>query len=107
MFHSLYMTPHSAHLSSLCPSCRHCTVHITDGSPLSVARSGMLCSDSFYVLDVSLISDLTMQFMSTGHITDHDCCVILDLNFYYIQDCHTSDWVGTGPRHHDSASLRA
>jgi hypothetical protein len=34
---SFHMTPHSAHLSALRPSYRHCTVHITDGSPLSVA----------------------------------------------------------------------
>jgi hypothetical protein len=32
---SFLMTPHSAHLSSLRPSYRHCTVHIADGSPLS------------------------------------------------------------------------
>jgi hypothetical protein len=31
------MTPHSAHLSSLCPY-HHCIVHTTDSSPLSVAR---------------------------------------------------------------------
>jgi hypothetical protein len=34
---SFHMTPHSAHLSSLRPSYRHCTVHTADGSPLSVA----------------------------------------------------------------------
>jgi hypothetical protein len=32
-----HMTPHSAHLSSLQSSSRHCIVHIADGSPLSVA----------------------------------------------------------------------
>jgi hypothetical protein len=49
---SFHMTPHSAHLSSLCPY-RHCTVHTTDGSPLFVAGQDMLCSNSFYVPDVS------------------------------------------------------
>jgi hypothetical protein len=34
---SFHMTPHSAHLSTLCPSYCHCTVHTADGSPLSVA----------------------------------------------------------------------
>jgi hypothetical protein len=33
---SFHMTPYSAHLSSLRPSYRHCIVHTTDGSPLSV-----------------------------------------------------------------------
>jgi hypothetical protein len=56
---SFHMTPHSAYLS-LRPSYRYCTVHITDGSPLSISRQGTLSSDSFYVLDVSLVPDLTM-----------------------------------------------
>jgi hypothetical protein len=47
---SFYMTPHSAHLSSLRPSSRHCIVHTIDGSPLSVAGQGTLSSDSFHVL---------------------------------------------------------
>jgi hypothetical protein len=54
------MTPHSTHLFSLCLSYRHPTVHFADGSPLSVAQHGTLCSDYFYVLDVSLVPDLTM-----------------------------------------------
>jgi hypothetical protein len=33
---SFHMTPHSAHLSTLRPSYRHCTAHTVDGSPLSV-----------------------------------------------------------------------
>jgi hypothetical protein len=38
-----------------------------------------------------------MQLMSTGQITDHDCCVILDPDFCYIHDHHTGHLVGTGP----------
>jgi hypothetical protein len=34
---SFHMTPHSAHLFSLFPSYRHCAVHTSDGSPLSIA----------------------------------------------------------------------
>jgi hypothetical protein len=34
---SFYMTPHSAHLSSLRPSYCHCIIHTIDGSPLFVA----------------------------------------------------------------------
>jgi hypothetical protein len=34
---SFHMTPHSAHLSSLCLSYPHCTIHTTDGSPLFIA----------------------------------------------------------------------
>jgi hypothetical protein len=78
------MTPHSAHISSLRPSYRHCIVHIADGSPLSVAGQCTLFSDSFHVPDVSLVPDLTMQLMSAGQITDHDCRVILDPDVCYI-----------------------
>jgi hypothetical protein len=63
---SFHMTHHYAHLSSLRPSSRHCIVHTADGSPLFVAGQGTLSSDSFYVPDVSLVPDLTMQLMSAG-----------------------------------------
>jgi hypothetical protein len=95
------MTPNSAHLSSLCPY-RHCTIQTTDGSPLSIAGQSTLCSNFFRVHDVSLVPDLTMQIMSARQITPHDCRVILDLGFFYIQDRRTGHLVGTSPRHHDS-----
>jgi hypothetical protein len=44
---SFYMTPHYVHFSSMRPSYRHLTIQTIDGSPLSVARQGTLCSDSF------------------------------------------------------------
>jgi hypothetical protein len=54
------MTPHFAHLSSLRPY-RHCTIHTVNGSALSIAGQGTLCSDHFHVLDVSLVLDLTVH----------------------------------------------
>jgi hypothetical protein len=98
------MTPHSTHLSALRPY-RHCIVHTADGSPLSVAGQGTLCSDSFHIPGVSLVPDLTIQLMSAGQITDHDYHVILDPDFCYIQNRRTGHLVGTGPRHRDSQRL--
>jgi hypothetical protein len=69
---SFHITPYCAHLSSLCPY-RHCNVHTVDGSPLSVAGQDTLCSDSFHVPNNSLVLNLTMQLMSAGQITGHDC----------------------------------
>jgi hypothetical protein len=43
-----------------------------------------------------------MQFMFVGHIIDHDCRVILDPDFSYIQNSRTGHLVITGPHHHDS-----
>jgi hypothetical protein len=102
---SFHMTSHSAYLSSLRHSSRHCIVHTADGSPLSVARQGTLSSSSFHVPDVSLVPDLIMQLMFTGQIADHDCRVILDPDVCYIQDCRTGHLVGTGPRRRDSQRL--
>jgi hypothetical protein len=99
------MTPHSTHLSSLRPSYRHCIIHTTDGSPLSVVGQGTLSSDSFYVPDVSLIPDLTMWLMSVGQITNHDCRAILDPDIYYIQNCRTGHLLGTGLHCRDSQRL--
>jgi hypothetical protein len=102
---SFHMTPHSAHLSSLCPYC-HCIVHTVDRSRLSISRQGTLSSDSFYVPDVSLVPDLTMHLMSARQITDHDYRVILYLDVCYIQDRRTGHLVGTGPHRRDSQCLR-
>jgi hypothetical protein len=96
------LTPHSAYLSSLYPSYRHCTIHTADGSPLSVAEQGTLSSDSFHVPDAPLVPDLTMQLKFVGHITHHNYRVILDPDFCYIQDCHNGHRVRTGPRRCDS-----
>jgi hypothetical protein len=99
------MTPHSAHLFCLCLSYCQPIVHIADGSPLSVAQHDTLCSDSFHVLDVSLILDLTMQLISIEQIINYDCRVILDPDFSYIQDRRTGHQVGTSPRCCDSKCL--
>jgi hypothetical protein len=90
---SFHMAPHFAHLSALRASYHHCTVHTADGSPLSIAGQGTLCSDPFHVPDVSLVPNLTMQLMSNGQITDHDCCVILDPDVCYIQNRRASHWL--------------
>jgi hypothetical protein len=102
---SFHMTPHSTHLSTLCFSYLHCTIHTAHGSPLSVAGQGTLCSDSFHVPGVFLVPDLTMQLMSAGQITDHDCPVILNPDFCYIQDRRTGHLVGTDPRRCDSQHI--
>jgi hypothetical protein len=94
---SFHMTPYSTHLSSLLLSYQHFIIHTTDGSPLSVARQCTLCSDSFHVPDVSVVPNPTMQLMSAGQITDHDCRAILDSDFCYIQNRRTGHLVGTGP----------
>jgi hypothetical protein len=46
-----------------------------------------------------------MQLMSVGQITDHDCRVILDPDFCYIQDHRTGHLVGTVPQRRDSQHL--
>jgi hypothetical protein len=102
---SFHMTPSCACLSSMRPSSRSLTVHTADGSPLSVVGQGTLLSHSFNVPDVSYVPDLTMQLMSAGQLTDHDCRVILDSDFCYVQDRRTGHLVGTGPRRHDSQCL--
>jgi hypothetical protein len=68
---SFHMTPHSVCLFSLC-TYQHCTVHTADGSLLFVAGHDTLYSDSFHVLDVSLVLDLTMKLMSTSGMTTCD-----------------------------------
>jgi hypothetical protein len=65
--------------------------------PLPVAGHGTLCFDSFYVPDISLISDLTMQLMSARQITDHDYCVILDPDFAIFRIVARVTWLVLPP----------
>jgi hypothetical protein len=44
--------------------------------PLFLLLNRALFPLTLFVPDVSLVSDLTMQLMSVGHITDHDCRVL-------------------------------
>ena len=54
---------------------------------------------------MSFVPDLTMQLMSAGQLTDHDCRVILDSDFCYVQDRRTGHLVCTSPRRRDSQRL--
>jgi hypothetical protein len=98
------MTPHSAHLSSLhfsyvialfIPS-MDLLFLLLDRAPFPLTL--------FYVLDISLVPDQTMQLMSAGQITDYDCRV-LDSDVCYIQDRRTGHLVGIGPCQHNSEHL--
>lgn len=55
--------------SSMCHSCS-LTGRTPDGSSLSVARQGALSSNSFHILNVSYVPNLTVQHCSLCH---HDC----------------------------------
>ena len=104
---SFHMTPDCTCLSSIRSPPGSPTVHTADGSSLPVVGHGTLLSDSFHVPNVSYVPDLTMQLMSASQLTDHDCRVILDPDFCYVQDCRTGQLVGTGPRRRDSQHLWA
>jgi hypothetical protein len=91
------MTPHSAHLSSLCPSYRHCTVHTVDGSPLSIAGQGMLCSDFFHVPDVSLVPNLAMQLMLLGRSLTMTIVLFLILIFAICRIIALVTWLALAP----------
>jgi hypothetical protein len=102
---SFHMTPYCTYLSSTSPSSRSLTVHTSEGSPLLVVGRGTLSSDSFHVPDVSFVPNLTVQLMSIGQLTDHECRVILDPKFCYFQDRRMGHLVCTGPRRYDSQRL--
>jgi hypothetical protein len=90
------MTPHSTHLSSLHPY-RHCTIHITDGSSLSVARHGTLCSNSFHIPDVSFVPDLRMQLMSLDRSLTMTVVLFLILIFATFRIVALVTWLAQAP----------
>jgi hypothetical protein len=60
---------------------------------------------TLFIFLMFFVPDLTMQHMSTGQITDHDCRIIFDTDFCYIQDHCSGHLVGTDPHRRDSQRL--
>jgi len=71
-------------------------------APLPIVGRGVLSTSSFHVPMISHVPQVTIELVSTGQITDHDCCIILDFDSCCVQDLRMGLLVGTGPRRHDS-----
>lgn len=99
------MTIDSTHLTSLSSSILHVSIQTANGTSLPVTSRGTLSILSFHIPAVSHVTKLVMQLMSAGHITDHDCRIILEPDLCCVQDRRTGTLVGTGPRCLDSQHL--
>ena len=75
---SFHMTSNSTSLTSIHHLAAPITVQTANGTSISVAGRGSFSNSSFHIPVVSHVLKLTMQLVSAGQLTDHDCRVILD-----------------------------
>jgi hypothetical protein len=71
-------------------------VQTADGTSYSITHQGSLSTSNFSVPDVSFVPQLSMNLLSVGQITDHNCFVGFNDSSCFIQDCRTGALIGTG-----------
>jgi hypothetical protein len=81
------------------------SIQTADGTSCSITHEGSLSTSHFFVPHVSFIPKLSMNLLSVGQVTDHNCFVGFDDTSCFIQDRRTGTILGTGHRHKGSPSL--
>jgi hypothetical protein len=81
------------------------SIQTADGTSCHITHQGSLCTSNFSIPNVSFVSQLSMNLLSVGQLTDHNCFVGFDDSSCFIQDRRTGTILGTGHRHRGSNSL--
>ena len=81
------------------------TIHTADGTSCHVTHEGTFSSPHFYVPDICLVPQLSMNLLSVGQIADMNCFVGFDDSSCFIQDRSSGSVIGTGHRRRDSSNL--
>jgi hypothetical protein len=101
---SFHVTSNKAHLIACKQTVDGTTIHTADGTSCHVSHGGTF-SSHFYVPDISLVPQLSMNLLFVGQIADMNCFVGFDDSSCFIQDRSTGSVIGTGHRHRDSSKL--
>jgi hypothetical protein len=81
------------------------SVQIADGTSCPITHKGSLCNTHFDVPNVSFVPQLSMNLLSVGQVTDHNCFVGFDDSSCFIQDRRSGRVIGTGHRRKGASSL--
>jgi hypothetical protein len=54
---------------------------------------------TLYCPNIFFVPKLSMNLLSIGQITDHNCFVGFNDSYCFVQDCHTGDAIGTDHHH--------
>jgi hypothetical protein len=102
---SFHVTSDQSRLPSTTPVTEGTSVQIADGTLYHVTHKGSLSDSNFTVPNIFFVPELSMNLLSVGQITDHNCFVGFDDSSCFVQDRHTGDVIGTGRRRKSSPRI--
>ena len=102
---SFHVSSDQSQLISCTPITDGASIQSTDGTSCHITHQGSLCTSNFSVPNVSFVPQLSMNLLSVGQLTDHNCFVGFNDSSCFIQDRRTGAVLGTGHRRRGSHSL--
>jgi len=95
---SFHVTSDQSQLASTTPITEGASVQTADGTLCYITHKGSLCDPHFTVPNIFFVPELSMDLLSVGQITDHNCFVGFDDSSCFVQDLRTGEVIGTGRR---------
>jgi hypothetical protein len=95
---SFHVTSDQSKLASTTPVTDGASVQTADGTVCHITHKGSLCDSHFTVPNIFFVPELSMDLLSVGQITDHNCFVGFDDSSCFVQDLRTGEVIGTGRR---------
>jgi hypothetical protein len=71
-------------------------VQTADGTVCHITHKGSLSDPHFTVPNIFFVPELSMDLLSVGQITDHNCFIRFDDSSCFVQDLRTGEVIGTG-----------
>jgi len=102
---SFHVSSDQSQLVACKPIADDASIQTADGTSCHITHQGSLCTSNFSVPNVSFVPQLSMNLLSVGQLTDHNCFVGFDDSSCFIQDRRTGAVLGTGHRRRGSHSL--
>ena len=102
---SFHVTSDRSQLVACKPVNDDASIQTADGTSCHITHQGSLSSSKFSIPNVSFVPQLSMNLLSVGQVTDHNCFVGFDDTSCFIQDRRSGAVIGTGHRRRRSPSL--
>ena len=102
---SFHVTSDRSQLVACKPVNDDASIQTADGTSCPITHQGSLSGSNFSVPNVSFVPQLSMNLLSVGQVTDHNCFVGFDDTSCFIQDRRNGNVIGTGHRRRGSHSL--
>jgi hypothetical protein len=102
---SFHVTSDQSQLVSSTPVIEDASVQTADGTLCHLTHKGSLCTPRFTVPNIFFVHEMSMNLLSVGQITYHNCFVGFDDSSCFVQDRRTGSVIGTGRRRRTAPRL--